>query len=296
MKIASVSLEGISGLPNQSFALALDLCVIAGPPGSGKTRLLEAILAAKEVVGPYVGMVREEDWVADPARGATLTLELSLDAAERELCPGSPRARVELGRGRITHEADRGLQKLLSRYEHSPASGKFEYFAENRQLAWGARADGLGEMEQLLARVGKDAQKYGFLSRLLRALRRDESKGARFVSLVERLAPSLSVTIPTSDDDDVFFASRGRPVFLSQLSSAEAEAVIFAGTAVLVELHSSVVLVDRPELYVHTERLPSFVEALGTLGTDNQLILATGSPVVVEAAGRARVHSLGALR
>jgi hypothetical protein len=296
MKIASVSLAGISGLPDQSFALAPDLAVIAGPPGSGKTRLLEAILAAKEVVGPYVGMVRAEDWVADPVRGATLTLELTLDPKERELCAGSARARVQMAAGRVIHESERGLQKLLARYEHSPATGKFEYFAENRQLAWGARVDGLGEMEQLLSRVGKDPQKYGFLPRFLRALRRDEERGARFVSLVERLAPSLAAKIPTSDDDDVFFTSRGRPVFLSQLSSAEAEAVIFAGTAILVELHASVVLVDRPELYVHPSRLPSFVEALGTLGANNQLILATSSPIVVETAGRSRVHSLGALR
>jgi predicted ATP-dependent endonuclease of OLD family len=44
------------------------------------------------------------------------------------------------------------------------------------------------------------------------------------------------------------------------------------------------VLVDQPELYLHSDVQLGFVHALGRLGVDNQLFLATGSPEITRTA------------
>ncbi len=156
MKLAYAALQGVTGLADQTLVLAEggspppDLFVIGGGTGSGKTRLLEAIMAAKETAGPYLGMVRSEDW-CDGEHTARVELHFTLNDEERALAASAPspaRVVAAWGRAGTRVECDRAVSHLLSRYEHEPTLSKFEYVPENRQRAWGARCDGLGAFEQ----------------------------------------------------------------------------------------------------------------------------------------------------
>lgn len=302
MKLARATLHGVTGLADVSLVLAEgsaqppDLFVLGGGPGSGKTRVLEAIIAAKETAGPYLGMVRPEAF-CDGDREARVELYLALDEQERALAPsaGTPaRVVVTWSRSGTRVECDRALARLLASYEHEPSTSKFDYVPETRQRAWGARSDGLGALEQSLQRLSKDPQKYSFLPRFLTAIRTDTPKRRAFADALAAISATVRFHEPEDPRDETQFSSRGGAgCFLSELSSSEVEAVILAATAVNVALERSIVFFDRPELNRSPERAVALVQSLAKLGRDNQWIVATGSRAVMDSVQRAHLHVLG---
>ena len=75
------------------------------------------------------------------------------------------------------------------------------------------------------------------------------------------------------------FAADGHAAraWLDDLSESEKQAFLFCVTFRTLGLSRSIVLVDEPELHLHADAHASFVQALGRLGVDNQIFVATGS-------------------
>lgn len=295
MKLSGLSLTNVRGLPDSRLSFApdpsakpWDLVVVTGAPASGKTRLLEAILAAFEVVGPYLGIVRPEEWAYD-GRTATIDLSIWLDAEDRKLAPRASTpalASARISSQGVASQVDRDVSRLCSRYDHAPETSKREYFPEGRQIAWGARSDGLEPLEQGLLRPSKDPQKYAFLPRFLAKLREDAARARAFAERLELLSPTVRYAPSPDEDATICFRSRRGEGILAPvrgLSSTEAESVLLAATATLIGLHRSIVLLDTPELYVAEDRIAAFVQSLLKLGHDNQWIVATESPALLAA-------------
>ena len=304
MKISRFAVRGVLGVRDLDLDFAAgsasmpggprDVVIVSGPPASGKTRLFDLMLAALEAVGPYHGMVRASDWCADLAKGARVELGLFLEGLEGSPEGASARAVVDFTADGVLTAVDRRVAKLVSRYDHDPTHGKREYFPEGRQRAWGARCDGLGELEQSLLRSTKDAQKYSFVPRFLAELRHDAQRRATFAQKLELLSPSVRFAAAPRKDPTACFKNRMREeVPFVELSSSESEAVIIAATATLVGLHRSVIFLDRPELYVSSDRLAEFVEALLQLGEQNQWFIATSDRNLAASLPRAHHVSLG---
>ncbi len=298
MKISRFAARGVLGLRDLDLDFAggaldgpRDVVIVSGPPASGKTRLFDLMLAALEAVGPYHGMVRASDWCADLEKGARVELGLAIEGIPEG---AAERAVVELTAGGVRTAVDRRVAKLLSRYDHDPMHGKREYFPEGRQRAWGARCDGLGELEQSLLRSTKDAQKYSFVPRFLAELRHDAPRRTTFARQLELLSPSVRFSTAPRKDPTACFKNRMREeVPFVELSSSESEAVIIAATATLLGLHRSVIFLDRPELYVSSDRLADFVGALLQLGEQNQWFIATSDRNLAASLPRAHHVSLG---
>ena len=76
MKLARVSFLGVRGLADATYDLVgpsgvpHDLVVVTGPTASGKTRFLEAVVAAKEAIAPYGLLQAGAPWVASGSVGA----------------------------------------------------------------------------------------------------------------------------------------------------------------------------------------------------------------------------------
>jgi hypothetical protein len=292
MKISHLALRGVAALPDLECNLVSaatgrphELVVVSGPPASGKTRLCEALLAALEVTGPYLGIVRASDWFADPARGARVELGIRLDDDERAFASASSPAQavVHFGSNGVTAEVGRGVVRLLSRYDHDPAHGKREYFPEGRQRAWGAGSDGLGTLEQCILRTSKDTQKYAFVPRFLAELRSDPTRARVFSEGLERLSPTARYNVMNTAADPAsrFSNLDGDGVRYVDLSSSEADAALISATVAMTGLCNSIVILDRPEMYVPASRLVAWVHSLAGLGQNNQWLIATSDARLV---------------
>ncbi len=302
MKLAQATFLGIRGLRDETIdfldkqsRLPASFVFMTGPSASGKTRALEAILMAKEAVAPYAAGGSVEGWHRDGVHAAKVVLTWWLNA-EEQAASGSSEAFVTteaiLREEGIQVDADEGVLSVLERYRHDDAFGKVEYFPESRRLLSYGPSHGTSEMEQSGLRTESDVRKYGFVPKLIQELPRLPRKQKAFAEILSRLAPSLRYA-PGEYPEDCFRSHDAAPVRYTALSSSEADAVIFAATAVMLGLSHSVVLVDRPDLHVGFDRLGAFLNALATLGEDNQMIVASPNAAIAGAVAGARVIAMG---
>lgn len=309
MKIARVTTSGVRGLPDRTFDLTdpasgrpLDVVLITGAPGSGKTSFLDAIAAAKEDVAPYGPRRSPAPYVKKGSAAAKIRVDWWLTDAER--------ARLAADRPELSSESilspsippstahDPRLVALLSAYDHTPATPKIEYFHEHRTLARGATgSSALDPADQRGLRLGKDLFKYAALPRFLVELYLDGPAAAanlerRFSSLCQ--GRKIGGLRKTHTGREVFFvADDGSEVGVDDLSASAQEALIFAATVEMVGLAHSVLLVDSPEKHLESAAAVPFTFALAELGADNQIIVATGSKELVQAAKPPAVIRLG---
>ena len=301
MKIQRATFLGIQGVGDATLDLTdhrtgepHGTVVITGPSASGKTRMLEALIAAKEAVGAY-GLPPVGAWWIGAGKAAKILLTFQLDAAEREHAGTSSAtldAEVIFLPERARSDADEGLRAVLERYSHEPAHGKLEYFPASRRISPYAPFAGLGAVEQRLVRAGKDPRKYSSVVSLLRTFELDHARAAGFAARLEALSPTCRYVRGSTEIIPLCFSSRGGPaVTVHELADGEADAVIFAATAVTVGLDHSLVFIDRPDL--HLGNPAHLLGGLAALGQDNQLFLAAGAELAAAAAaGVAHVVTL----
>lgn len=299
MKIQRAEFLGVAGVPDLTIDLPTsssgephDRVVVTGPSGAGKTRLLEALIAAKEAIRPYGALAPGAPWIRS-GQAAKIRLAFRLDDDERDFAAASShvlRAEVIFHPTRIEAEADDGLRAVLGRYSHNGAHGKVDYFPAERRIPTFPPFGGLAAGEQRVARLTKDTRKYGFVLPLLQTFAHDAPRRQRFEAALASLSPSCRF-VPGSDEaiPRCFSSRGGEPVSVGQLSHGESDAVIFAATAALIGLDHSLVFLDRPDL--HADEPEALIDALGVLGEGNQLWMAC-SPRTAAAAHGVHVVTL----
>jgi hypothetical protein len=304
MKIQRVTFLGVRGVgdlaldfTNPRTGAPHDVVILAGPPASGKTRALEAIVAAKEAIGPYGPMAAGGPWIAAGSMASKVVIALYLDEEERTYAgTTSPILEGEATflPQRTAREAGEELTAVLERYEHGEKTGKVEYFPASRRVSTFGPFHGMGALEQRLLRPGKDPRKYSFIMRFLREIEGEAEVAQRFSERLAALSPTCRFERTSSSNalPRGFRSREGSLLSLGELSDSESDAVLFAATAVALDLHRSLVLIDRPELYADARWLRNFMVGLRSLGEDNQLILASSSPELAAAAEDALVVSL----
>jgi predicted ATPase len=321
MKIRRLQTHDVAALRDATHDLAhpqtgeaLDVVVVTGPPASGKTTLLETIIAAKESAAPYGGSsppVR----VARGTTSAKIEAEWMLSPAEARRIGETRRSiKSEVLAGALTLPTlprDAGLGVILGGYAHDPEIGKVEYFHAGRALLPGGTTLGSfagSESNERRNRFSKATDKYRALRQVLLehavAERLDDrSRDAATPRFTERFAAAFASLCSTrtfagvdrtADGFRVRFADAlGDIVDVDDLSDSERQAVIFAATFIHLELHHSIVLVDSPELFLPPSAVVGFATALTAMGRDNQLIFATSSPELVAAVEPYQVVRLG---
>ncbi len=295
---------------------AHDVVLITGPMGSGKTRLLAAIAAWKEAIAPYGAAPVMSGLARDPGAPSEITAvwELSPEETAREqLTTGTHRVKVDVGPGALAPEVDRGLRKVLSAFSRDPARGKMEYFPASRGLSdrrLPVPLDALSEKSEAPIRTADDPDKYG-IERAWLTARLDADLVAAGATLegrgvlisrqapdsltavkaaIAKLCPHLRlVGLGESGNRREPRFLRAAPdsradraeVFLSELSTGEQQAVLFAAAFQRLALSRSVVLIDTPELGLHPADHARFFRTLCALGEDNQIFAATSSPGIL---------------
>jgi hypothetical protein len=312
MKLLRVVTENVRNLPDGEYPFAdrtsgepLPVVIVSGPMASGKTSLLEAIAMAKERAAAYGAPPDVRRFLRRGAAEGRVVLTLRLDESERRASDGDPIAEIDVCLAGPRPALAPKLAKLLSSYSHAP-SGKMEYFPAQRRLDAVRSNDAEpDELEEAHLRLRSDASKYRGVVPWLRARLRDDARelGARLSSggfvtasdapdsltplrrALEAMCPRLRLAGLGADGEPGFVRDDGSQASLAELSDAEKDALLLATTFQRIGLDHSIVLLDRLELHAHPEDQRRWLTALGALGRDNQLVVATSSDVLLSTAG-----------
>ena len=318
MRVRKLRVDGFRGLPDQEFSLinprtdgAHELVIVTGARASGKTSFLEAIVAAKEQVGPYGPAASSSSWLRPGVSTAKVRVEWELSNGERDRYGTGQRAFVsESIFGDVVvdpPDPDPALAALLADYIPDPAFGKVEYFHASRRLPFASAIDlsrSAGDSLDRMVRLGRDDMKYSGLVRFIveAGLGLDvDAEGkpkppGRVKKAFEALCPTKQLGGLYRAGDamlPVFLDGMRRAYSLAQLSDSELDALLFATTFVRAGVGQSIVLVDTPEKHLGDVEARDFVKALATLGVDNQLLVATQSAALVSSVQADQVIRLG---
>jgi hypothetical protein len=282
VKLFGVETVDVRGLANRQYSFARspedahDRVLIRGGPCSGKTRLIEVIVAARELLAIHEEMP-EHATLIQPGNKTSKVILSWLLTPEEQATIGAPTRVVvsEIIFGAYpAEEHDSRIGFLLERYDHEDSTPKVEYFSAQRRLDLGGGDAGLDEYAQVQLRstMSPTPRKFSWLPGFLARLPDQPAQAARF-------ARSLANFSSTCEYDLARHAltSRGRVLRgPRELSASETDAVTISATATLVGLSGSIVLIDRPDLYgIDAARA---MAGLSGLGRDNQLIIATDAP------------------
>jgi energy-coupling factor transporter ATP-binding protein EcfA2 len=298
LKILDLQTFGVRGVPDGFYDFAVpadvasrtgasDLVVVTGPSGSGKTRFLELIVAVREALTPKDEELDHDSWICPGHRTAKAQVSWLLSPQEQRAV-GAPnpvhRTETIFGGDNPVSSADELLIHLFKRYDHTDATSKVEYFAEDRRLDVSFAEMSTDPGTQVRYRTSKSPRKYAFVPAYVRELRTQPAKAERFASTLTQLSRTCHYDVERST-----LVSQGRPVrALLELSGSERDALLLAATASNVGLSQSIVLVDRPELMGASPR--DIVPGLVALGAQNQLFVATARPELTVGARHVTIH------
>jgi predicted ATPase len=312
MKLTAIRLVNVRGV-QLDVALDKGPLVVTGPPGSGRTTVLEAIVAAKENAGAYGMAPRARDF----ARGTgSVELRWELELFEQQTLR-TPHSEVvlswDLGRSGPQEVAGPVVADWLRTYSTSPTRWKMEYLHATRTLPDGPSGPSAGVEPAL--RLTRDASKYAFVRPYLEQVAREESAsalanlksdgivladglhkaGSRFADALGLLNPRLrwdgcEVGAGEGERSKTWFVRPVGPrVELGELTSSESMAVLVAAAWARLGLEHATLLVDHPEAQLHPEQHAGFFDALAALMRKGQLIVTTTSPAILRSVGSAKV-------
>ena len=282
MKLYGVETVDVRGLGSRVFSFARgpedahDRVLVRGASGAGKTRLLEVIVAARELLAIHEEMPEHSTLIEPGNKTSKVILSWLLTPEEQATIAAPSRVVIsEIIFGAYpAEEHDSRIGFLLERYDHSDATPKVEYFSAQRRLDLGGGDMGLDEYAQVQLRstMSPTPRKFSWLPGFLARLPDEPRWAQRFARSLQSFGSSCEY-----DRTRHVLTSRGRPLpGPQQLSASETDAVTLSATATLVGLTGSIVLIDRPDLFGLDA--PRAMAGLSSLGRDNQLVIATDSP------------------
>lgn len=296
MKISKVKIHNFRGIADFEKELAspltgkpLDMVVFAGPNGSGKTSILEAIVIA--LCKPKT--VQDKAFTKPFNRnGKDYNIEIDLIDGEEahsivanKLKEDNTDAQELLSDDKIDYFSSWREPKLIGALDVTLGkSGNRPQDVETNRL-WNLKqflinsyvADRLAG-EQTEIELNDNRKHDEILTRLLSALAYF-FPGAELDIKIQQVGNSLE------DGFDVFLKypnSDGRYISLDNLSSGEIEVFSFLSSILRKNLNDGILIIDEPELHLHASWHRVIMNALRELLPNTQIICASHSLELIE--------------
>lgn len=316
MRIKDLTIKNYKSLVEFELVNAPDIVVLAGPNGTGKSSVLEAIVFFKESLGPYHGWTLPGTVVNTAAQFAEISIRFKVFPEEIvylkkvhniELKSDILEGYLKIdSNGRMERKAPTELRSLMSAYRKDfPSIGIFDFYNPyrfiGRKRLMSIAVEGFTDPEEKRRRVTfLPAEKFartkdylaqcalGDIQTVITKVRKEQVKiGMKDVpdSLrpIKRIFNNLlapkkfsGVDLSTSPIRFVVETPQGE-VDIDDLSSGEKE--ILFGYTELLKLHpqNSIILYDEPDLHLNQEVERKIVPLLRSIGTNNQFWIATHS-------------------
>jgi len=323
MKLLRLHLKHCRDLPDGDYPFTQpdgsphDRVVITGPSASGKTTLLQAIAMVKECMAGYGPQHDPRAFLRQGEGTGAARLTLLLDETERQRADTrEPIVTLEVRlSGGLGEPPPPGVKKLLGRYRHDPDIPLVDYLPASRDLPiTPVDVPPPTERDEARLRLAARPRKYeGVVPWLREALLAEASRAAAklrdeglaigapgqgdtpldaFRDNLATLCPWLRLTgLDHAGRDPVFERRNGSRPTIATLSSAERDAVLLATNGPRLGLRRSVLLIDRPDLHAHPADQNRWLDVLAQ--EDNQLLIATSSPAILDSVSPGQVINLG---
>lgn len=270
MRLSNVSLSGFSRLADRELVLGHahpggSFTTVTGGPGSGKTALLELLVAAKEGWAPSGVRV---PWRPDSADGKGAKLATTWTLGERTV---EVEAIFDSEFG-FQPEIEDGFRDCLTGYSLSPSLYKWEYFHDGRAIAPAGRVE-----LRSARRLEIEERKYGVVEPLL-AQAFEAGRAADRLALANKALGEFGLAIEPADGGAIQIATPRGARGVHQLSGAERHVLLVIGSIVALGLDSSLLLVDTLEHGLSDAWAEKLGGVLPTLAPRAQIIATTRKP------------------
>ncbi|WP_456082691.1 AAA family ATPase [Leptotrichia sp.] len=297
MKIKKIHIKEYNGLENldinfESEGKVLDLVVLAGINGSGKTRVLESIRYWFEMF-----------------RSKTVDVELFYEENEREVLESLVNSE------RLT-ETEKEMQKDIeftdclrnNKFENKNSkiiNRSFENLKIFPKLIYVPTEINFEEIKKAQTNLKKE---YNFINivdsyeikdipsyiatRISKVANEEENltmgqvRKKVFVEIngifeILELDVKLSEISKDENSMPIFTDSSGKKFGINELSSGEKQLFLRTLAIKMLEPENSIIMIDEPELSLHPKWQQKIVDVYRKIGRNNQIILATHSPHIL---------------
>ena len=292
MKIKNLHIKEFKGLRDISINFEkndepLDLVVLAGSNGSGKTRVLESILQ-------YF-----QDHIQYNYRGNSNKIEIYFEEKEK-ICRNNVGDEMELYEGLKSfsyHEIDNPRNEkhikikkelnILPKIIYVPTEINFQ----KMNTASTTLVQEYNFINIVNTNLIKDIPSY-IATKMISAMLKNKNEKVgdvqkKVFNEINEIFENLSIDVKVEDISQdgrnitLFTNSSGDEFDINELSSGEKQLFLRTLAIKMLNPENSIILIDEPELSLHPKWQQRIVDVYRKIGKNNQIIIATHSPHIL---------------
>ncbi len=287
MKIKNIHIKEYNGLENldinfESEGKVLDLVVLAGINGSGKTRVLESVLDFFYKIEMFYKSQNKIELFYEEIENESIKTVGNIDVFYNELKNGS--------KGAFLSPKYLEIKKILKKFPkiiYVPTEINFQK-VQKAQTNFKKEYSFINIVDSYEI---KDIPSY-IATRISKVANEEENLTmgqvrkkvfAEINGIFEILELDVKLSEISKDENSmpIFTDSSGKKFGINELSSGEKQLFLRTLAIKMLEPENSIIMIDEPELSLHPKWQQKIVDVYRKIGRNNQIILATHSPHIL---------------
>ena len=287
MKIKNLHIKEYNGLENldinfESEGKVLDLIVLAGINGSGKTRVLESVLDFFYKIEMFYKSQNKIELFYEEIENESIKTAGNIDVFYNELKNGA--------KGAFLSPKYLEIKKILKKFPkiiYVPTEINFQK-VQKAQTNFKKEYSFINIVDSYEI---KDIPSY-IATRISKVANEEENLTmgqvrkkvfAEINGIFEILELDIKLSEISKDENSmpIFTDSSGKKFGINELSSGEKQLFLRTLAIKMLEPENSIIMIDEPELSLHPKWQQKIVDVYRKIGRNNQIILATHSPHIL---------------
>ena len=287
MKIKNLHIEEYNGLENldinfESEGKVLDLIVLAGINGSGKTRVLESVLDFFYKIEMFYKSQNKIELFYEEIENESIKTAGNIDVFYNELKNGA--------KGAFLSPKYLEIKKILKKFPkiiYVPTEINFQKVQKaqtnlKKEYSFINIVDSY-EIKDIPSYVATRISKVANEEENFTMGQVRKKVFAEINGIFEILELDVKLSEISKDENSmpIFTDSSGKKFGINELSSGEKQLFLRTLAIKMLELENSIIMIDEPELSLHPKWQQKIVDVYRKIGRNNQIILATHSPHIL---------------
>ena len=287
MKIKNIHIKEYNGLEKldinfESEGKVLDLIVLAGINGSGKTRVLESVLDFFYKIEMFYKSQNKIELFYEEIENESIKTAGNIDVFYNELKNGA--------KGAFLSPKYLEIKKILKKFPkiiYVPTEINFQK-VQKAQTNFKKEYSFINIVDSYEI---KDIPSY-IATRISKVANEEENLTmgqvrkkvfAEINGIFEILELDVKLSEISKDENSmpIFTDSSGKKFGINELSSGEKQLFLRTLAIKMLEPENSIIMIDEPELSLHPKWQQKIVDVYRKIGRNNQIILATHSPHIL---------------